>query len=360
MRGLLGGDANSKTAIVDQFPFPIHEVQAQELVRVMAGFYRTEREAIPFVAPFGVDPLEIPPGLNSLNLWFNLLAKLASQGRVREAVRATRDQFPKNPRVPFLDSLLAGNKPAVSAEPIEDKGPGFDDDVTVPEALLFHDDLTMPTGRLPGLIATLNKMVELAPAICLLRIESIFGSFFGTGFRIGGDRVLTNHHVLFPHGQKAIRVNAHFGFDVDASGADLAVTPLDGTADSIVGEQQDDWAVISVQSMDARWPILPLTGLQAPRVGDAAFILQHPGGQRRSLGFVRNTITDVAEGTVKYITDTQPGSSGSPVLDQAGRLVALHHAGGRPIEVAGMSPIAKNEGIRISRVIERLQANGLN
>lgn len=346
-------------AIVDQFPFPVHEFRAQELVRVMAGFYRSEREAVPLVAPFGVDPLEITPGNNALNLWFELLGMLAAQGKVRAAVTATRDQFPNNPRAPFLNSLLSGDEAPVSAEPVGQDDPGFDDGITAPEALLFHDDLTMPTGRLPGLIATLTKMVDLAPAICLLRVENPFGSFFGTGFRIGGDRVLSNHHVLFPKGLKATGVQADFGFDVDATGASLAVTSLAGTADTIVGEKGDDWAVVSVQGMNCGWPVLSLDDAQTPKVGDTAFILQHPGGQQQRLGFVRNTISDVYDGTIKYITDTQPGSSGAPVLDRAGRLIGLHHAGGRAVEVAGMPPVSKNEGIRISRVLERMHANGL-
>lgn len=50
---------------------------------------------------------------------------------------------------------------------------------------------------------------------------------------------------------------------------------------------------------------------------------------------------------------------GSPVLDDAGRLIGLHHAGGRPQEVAGKQPVVKNEGIRIEVVRAGIQAAGI-
>ena len=104
---------------------------------------------------------------------------------------------------------------------------------------------------------------------------------------------------------------------------------------------------------------MPLDGGPAPKVGDLAYILQHPGGQQKRLGFVRNMISDVTPGVVRYLTDTEPGSSGAPVFDASGRVIALHHKGGTPQEVLGKPPVAKNEGIRISRVLERLKATGV-
>ena len=122
----------------------------------MAGMFRTEREAVAFTAPFEVDPLRVPPGLSPIDLWFHLLEELAIQGATRRAVQAARNHLPNNPRVPFLDALLADKSAPVSAEPLTKAGPGFDDSVTGLEALLFFDDLTMPVGKVPNLIATLS------------------------------------------------------------------------------------------------------------------------------------------------------------------------------------------------------------
>ena len=345
-------------SVVDEFPFPFAKPEGQELLRVMAAFYRTEREALLFAQPFGVDPLEVPSGLSAINLWVELLQALAARNTVRAAVEATRRQFPNNPRGAFLDALLKNRPTTVSAEPSAQPGPAFDDSVSEPEALLFFDDLTMPVGRVPNLISTLCKMVAIAPAVCLLRVETLAGSFFGTGFRISDRLVLTNHHVLYPRDQIAIQVQADFGFDVNSTGASTQVTSLQGVTSTIVGEKADDWAVVEIPGMASEWPVLPLDAGSVPRVGDAAYILQHPGGQHKRLGFVRNTISHVGEDVVRYLTDTAPGSSGAPVFDAEGRPIALHHAGGRPVEVAGKPPVAKNEGIRITRVLDRLKATG--
>jgi V8-like Glu-specific endopeptidase len=332
---------------------------AQELMRVMAGLFRTQREAELFTAPFGIDPLELKPNLSPLELWHDLLDILARNGRVRSIVEAARKRAEGNPRAQFLDDLLRNKSAPASAEPLREGDPGFDDTVTTPEALLFFDDLTMPVGEVPNLIAALSKMMAIAPAICLLRVQNVYGEFYGTGFRISKDLLLTNHHVLYPRDTKATKVVADFGFDVDSGGKSLAVTSLAGSLDTITGEKKDDWAVVKVPDMDSQWPAIALDSGQVPKINDLTYILQHPNAQQKRLGFVRNKITDVDDRVVRYLTDTEPGSSGAPVFDAQGHVIALHHAGGRPVEVAGKPPIAKNEGIRVSQVLARLKAHNI-
>jgi len=346
--------------LLDRYPFALDTPEGQELLRVMAALYRTEKEALIFTAPFGIDPADVPPDARATHLWYELLHMLANHGELRAAVQAARDQFPKNPRAAFLDSLLLAKPAPVSAEQPLDDAPKFDDTVTRHEALLFFDDLTMPAGHIPNLVLTLNKLATLAAAVCLLRVKNPLGSFFGTAFRIGEHTLLTNHHVLFPWHAKATQVQADFGFDVDTQGATTRITSLSAAVDSIRGEEADDWAVITVRNMPPLWPVISLDPSLAPGVGDPAYILQHPGGQLKRLGYVRNTISDVDGGRVRYLTDTQPGSSGAPVLDAQGRLIALHHAGGRPVEVAGKPPVAKNEGIRISRIVAGMRELGVS
>jgi S1-C subfamily serine protease len=339
--------------IFKEYPFPLGNPMAKELLRTMARVYRSEDESIRFVAQYGIDVIDLKPGLSPIDRWQDLLDRLAKKGKLRAAVKQTYEENRDAAFASFLDALLADRPLPVSAEPL--RHPGFDDTVS-PEALLFFDDLTMPVGQVPNLIAALAKMMTVAPAICLLRVADPTGEYHGTGFRINKDLILTNYHVLFPNGKLATKVVANFGFDVDAKGLDLPVASRPGDTGTIMGEEADDWAVVKVENMCPEWPVIALNDASDPKVGDLAYILQHPGGRTKRLGFVRNTITDVNDAVIRYLTDTEQGSSGAPVFDPQGRVIALHHMGGLPVKVVGKPPVAKNEGVRISRVFARLKA----
>jgi endonuclease G len=172
--------------------------------------------------------------------------------------------------------------------------------------------------------------------------------------------VLTNHHVLFPKKIKATKVHVEFGFDVDTNGGAVNGAPLVGDIGSIEGASEDDWAVVKVTGMDATTPTIDLAHARTPADGDRAYIVQHPQSQRKRLGYVRNMVTEVRAGRVQYMTDTQPGSSGSPVFDERGVLIALHHRGGTPTQEVGKAPVTKNEGIEIARVVAGLTAKGVS
>jgi S1-C subfamily serine protease len=352
-------------SIFTDLPFPFHDPRGQELLRVLIALYRNEREAIALVERHGIDPADVVhSGSTVSQLWHDLLQESNVRGTTRAIVQTARDQFPNNPRAAFLDALLA-DKPAPSVNAASAGGDGAakfiagNDSITQPEALLFHDDLTMPTGNVMALIHTLQVVMASAPSVCLLRVKNQFGEFSGTGFKIGTDLVLTNEHVLLPKKHKAMSVRVDFGFEEDGSGAATNVVSLVGDVQTIKADAADDWAVVRVAGMDAAWPVIDLAAATEPKPGDLAYILQHPAGQRKRLGYVRNMVTNVTERVIHYLTDTEQGSSGAPVFDAQGRCIALHHAGGEPTEVAGKPPVSKNEGIRISRVRAALAAQGL-
>jgi hypothetical protein len=355
-------------SVLNAFPYPWHVAEAQQLHVVLSQIYPAPQGALLIAQKAGVDTGFIFAQQAPVYLWKDILDQAAVSGLIRDLVQTVYDTVgERNPNRLFLDALLKDQQPPVEGVPRNDQGaPLFihdNDDISEPEALLYHDDLTIQIGRVPSLIATLQRLVELAPSVCKLSIGYHGRSGQGTGFRIGPDLLLTNWHVLHHEdfGGRATAVSAQFGFEDD--GADGLLTPTFIPCDvaSIVADGDDDWGVIRTQQpLKDEWPIVDLTKAAAPAIGDAAFIIQHPGGDRKRVGFVRNQISSADDRVVHYLTDTQEGSSGAPVFNAEGRIIALHRAGGRPQVVLGRTPAKKNEGIRISRVVAGLNDNGID
>lgn len=355
-------------SLLDAFPYPWFEPAAQELHTTLSRLNPTSQAAFLIAAKAGIDTTMINGQQAPLFVWKDILDSAATAGLTRSLVQGLHDQLPStSPARPFLNDLLANRPTRTESEPRSVDGtPRFiyaSDDVSEPEALLYHDDLTIQIGRLPGLITTLQRMVMLAPAVCRMVVDVHGNGQYGSGFRVGPSLLLTNWHVLHSktNGMRATAVTAEFGYEDDGQGGALAPTIAPCAVDSIVAHKEDDWAIIRVQQPIAdTWPVVKLSEAVEPTTGTTAYIIQHPLGERKRVGFVRNQVSFFNDQVVQYLTDTREGSSGSPVFDAQGRLIALHHAGGRPQEVIGRAPLKKNEGIRISRILDGLRGKNID
>jgi V8-like Glu-specific endopeptidase len=352
----------------DKRPYPFADPVGKELRMVLCQIHPDKRDA--------VDVMESVPGLSATRIhpdqavyfvWREILVYATRQGKLRALVQVVYDGLDsEDPMRGFLGALLQDQTPPVSGELRKSDGtPIFitgTDVVLKEEAFLYRDDLTVEIGMVPGLIETLGTLFKLSPAICKFSVDfNGVGRKTGTGFRIGPDLLLTNWHVLhLDNDTAASQVDAEFLFEKDSQGK-LAATRIIGCkVDSIRTHRGDDWAVIQTSApMDDAWPIIPMCDGVKVQQNDRAYIIQHPGGERKRLGFVRNQVSLVDDRVIHYLTDTKEGSSGAPVFNQEGKLFALHHAGGTPQQIVGRPPVRKNEGIRISRVIAGLKAQGV-
>jgi hypothetical protein len=136
-------------SILDKSPFPFDQ-NGRELQRVMAGIYPDHNDAMSLAGPLGVDPLEIPIELAPLDLWRELLKRLAKLGSLRAAVKAAISQFPHNPNVPYLKNLLAEPEGdpahAFEAQPERDPARAFDR-VQQAGASLFGSVISYPSTQ---------------------------------------------------------------------------------------------------------------------------------------------------------------------------------------------------------------------
>lgn len=354
-------------AILDTFPYPFHVDEAQQLHRKLSDKFPNVRDAVAIAQNAGVQTIFIDTQQSVYLVWKEILTQSANGGLTRKLIQQIFDALsPSDPYKPFFGTLLQDATPPTDNEPRNADGTAQfiadSDTITTPEELLYKDDLTLSIGRLPRLIQTLQRMMELAPSVCRFEVDMNGTPAHGSGFRIAPDLLLTNWHVFHKQsdGTRASAITAEFGYENDSNGVALTGVAIPCDLASIVTDQADDWAIIQpTVALEDKWPIIKLSEAVEPKVESSAFIIQHPMGTRKRIGYVRNQVSAFDARVVHYLTDTQEGSSGSPVFNDDGQLIALHHAGGKPQDLTGKAPVKKNEGIRISRIVAGLAAAGV-
>lgn len=288
-------------------------------------------------------------------VWTAVLDTARKQDRLR-VLLSTAAQDPNAAAIrPVLDALLA-ETPAASSDPtnsidaiawkvdVEDL-PGLERTIEAQSTLLD--------------ISFLERGLELSPSVAKLLVTLNDGKrYYGTAFRIGPDLLLTNHHVLFDEVGRATAVEAWFGFEVAFGGAPREYTVVACMPESIVGRADHDWAVVrTATTMPESARILPLTGAVAPKPHDRVYIIQHPQGREKKIGMIHNVVVGVTDDVIQYRTDTDAGSSGSPVFNEQWEVVGLHHRWGSTVK--GGRTEYFNQGRRIERVAAALTAEGL-
>jgi V8-like Glu-specific endopeptidase len=209
-------------------------------------------------------------------------------------------------------------------------------------------------------IYLLETLLDLAAGVV-----RIHGRATGTGFLVAKDLIMTNHHVIdSPAAAEACAFQ--FNYQLDRTGK---ASPIQ-TARAVRGglfctspmakqnAMADELDYTIVQLADVPNGARPLTVRPAAiRPDSRLMIIQHPGGDYKKISMQNNFVEYVDDLVVQYTTSTEPGSSGSPVLNDDCHVVAIHHSGGDLTEPRTKRRYLRNEGVRMAAVLDHLGQN---
>jgi hypothetical protein len=238
-----------------------------------------------------------------------------------------------------------------------------------------------------------TRLGEIEAQICRIEIDTPRGTVFGTGFLLGPDVVMTNHHVMdrvingqvptsavafrFDYRRRASNVSsqgtvfklaAEWLVDFSPPSA-LDLKP--GARTEMPAPNELDYAIVRLEGAPGTKaagekpdPNAPPRGWikagtpAALPAGAPLLIMQHPDSAPLKLAMdMSGVIGPNANGTrVTYTVNTEGGSSGAPCFNTDWELVALHHSGD-----PNFDPDHKpeyNEGIPLAAIVALLTERG--
>ncbi len=319
---------------------------------VLAYRFRTQAQADQIAEEVGLNPVFIAYDPMPSTYWFNILSAAAGEGLLNDIVAAALRRFPKEP---FLLSAAMGDLTGL-------RGVDINTDVTwhgpdkpaALEKIIGERSTLLPISFLEHGMQRARAVVRI-----LLPGDGNSAPASGSGFLSDNGLIITNHHVL-ADGAAARRAVIQFNYQQTTDGLD--VQPQEERLDVDAGfatSAEDDWSAARIAgdaaALVAAWGGLRLLPV-ATQKQEAINIIQHPGGGPKQIALYHNVVVYSDDRVVQYLTDTLPGSSGSPCFNDAWELVALHHSGGWLREPGGKEAYFRNEGIAIGRVIAGLRS----
>ena len=190
----------------------------------------------------------------------------------------------------------------------------------------------------------------------------------GTAWLIAPQLAITNHHVVNARssGEPAaaatdfLHQGEHASIDFDFNSSESVGTQVQVIKTEIASDALD-YAILRLANVFSRPNIrlMPDRVVMRTTTYMAVNIIQHPKGGPKRVAFRNNLVTAADATMIRYFTDTDTGSSGSPVCDDAWRVVALHRGARTVSNVSyqGKQTAYVNFGTQIQAVFEDLRRN---
>ncbi len=212
-------------------------------------------------------------------------------------------------------------------------------------------------------IAFLSEGARVSDAIAYVAAPGSAGS----GFMISPCLFITNQHVLATKEDAAGGV-IEFHYQDDQDGQRLGTTRFRLAPELFFVSSPEvgglDYTVVAVgERMSGETDLrdfhyCPISDRDDKHArGMPVNIIQHPQQRPKAVVLRNNLLTMTTDEALLYETDSDVGSSGSPVFNDAWDVIALHHYGEPFVaKVGGLEiPTHANEGIRTSAIVADLR-----
>lgn len=272
----------------------------------------------------------------------------------KERFEAKQDQIQKQALKRFIENDSKRNS---NLEKIDIK-----DNTLKSRRKLLNDYDSIAMERIMGKsdlfpISYLQMGTNSGNSICRIQIRDDRGSFIGsgTGFLVSENVLMTNNHVIDSM-RTALNSIAEFNYQDDVNFMPCPTYTFRLNPEQFfITDEELDFTLVALKdnpSSDKQpkdFGHLHLVAEEGKILeGEYVSIIQHPNGGPKAVTIRENKVSSILDDFIHYLTDTEPGSSGSPVFNDQWIVVALHHSG-VPDPNKKNTWIA-NEGIRISSI----------
>jgi hypothetical protein len=313
------------------------------IIELLSGLYTTASDAQTVIARSGIPSKFIDLNGSPIVIWTRILQEAQKRNAILTLIDIASEDYSDIDWAILRQEIRRSgyHEPHIGTD-ITWKGP---DDSNTLERIIGNQSTLMP-------ISFLETGLKIARAVAKVICPN---GNCGTGFLVRDNLFITNNHVI-ADSKTAEGTIIQFNYQkmvdgTDAQAATFRLNPSKGFATS-PSKGGDDWTAVRISGdANSDWGAVPLLQTEA-KVNDYVNIIQHPAGMPKQIALYHNLVVFVGENRVQYLTDTLPGSSGSPVFDSNWNVVALHHSGGWLTEPGTRTKRThfRNEGMAMSGI----------